>query len=85
MMRTTLNLDNDVLAAIKEIAGQRHSTAGAVASELIRASLTDSRPRDDEESAREFEAVFGFRPLPKRGGIVTNELVNRLREETQDL
>lgn len=84
-MRTTLNLDDDVLAAIKEIAGQRASTAGAVASDLIRASLTVSRPRDDDQSIRDFEAEFGFPPLPKRGGIVTNELVNRLREESQDL
>ncbi len=24
---------------------------------------------------------FGFRPFPKRGGIVTNELIDRLRNE----
>ena len=27
---------------------------------------------------------IGFRPLPKRGGVVTNDLVDRLREETGD-
>ena len=84
-MRTTLNLDDDVLAAIKEIAGQRGNTAGAVASDLIRASLTASRPRDDGQAIREFEAEFGFPPTPKRGGLVTNDQVKRLREESQDL
>ena len=29
-------------------------------------------------------AVFGFRPFPKRGGVVTNELIDRLREEAGD-
>ena len=24
---------------------------------------------------------FGFRPFPKRGGVVTNEPIDRLREE----
>lgn len=33
------------------------------------------------ESAREPEAIYGFRPLPKRGGLVTNELIDRLRDE----
>jgi len=26
-------------------------------------------------------ATYGIQPLPKRGGVVTNELVNRLRDE----
>jgi hypothetical protein len=27
------------------------------------------------------KAVFGFRPFPKRGGIVTNELIDQLRDD----
>ena len=83
-MRTTLNLDDDVLVAIKEIAGRQSKTAGAVASELIRDSLTAELREENAQPADEFEAEFGFRPFPKRGGIVTNEMVNRLREETGD-
>jgi hypothetical protein len=30
---------------------------------------------------REPKAVYGFKPLPPRGGIVTNELIDRLRED----
>ncbi len=26
------------------------------------------------------KAVYGLRPFPKRGGIVTNELIDKLRE-----
>ena len=29
-------------------------------------------------------AEFGFHPFPKRGGIVTNELIYRLREASDD-
>jgi len=38
-MRTTLNLDDDVLRAVKEIAKLRGSTAGEVLSELARQAL----------------------------------------------
>jgi len=27
------------------------------------------------------KAVYGFRPFPARGGIVTNELIGKLRED----
>jgi hypothetical protein len=35
----------------------------------------------DGTSAREPEAVYGFRPFPSRGGIVTNETIDALRED----
>ncbi len=38
-MRTTLNLDDDVLLAVKELAKLRGSTAGEVLSELAREAL----------------------------------------------
>jgi len=34
-----------------------------------------------DESAREGEDLFGFRPFPKRGGVVTNEAIDALRDE----
>lgn len=39
-MRTTLDLDEDVLQAAKEIASARGTTAGKVVSELARKALT---------------------------------------------
>jgi len=51
--------------------------AGEVISELARRSLTRA---PDGTDAREPEAFYGFRPLPHRGGVVSNELINRLRE-----
>ena len=73
-MRTTLDIDDDVLAAARELAAARKSTAGKVLSDLARQTLT--RPLPEPAKYR-----YGFRVLPKRGGIVTSELVERLSEE----
>lgn len=42
-MRTTLELDEDVLQAAKELASARGTTAGKVVSELARKALTPAR------------------------------------------
>jgi hypothetical protein len=73
-MRTTLDIEDDVLAAAKELAERRKTTIGRVVSELARQALT--RPTDVPSAERN-----GFRVLPKRGGVVTRELVARLVED----
>jgi hypothetical protein len=78
-MRTTLDIAEDVLQAAKERARRENKTAGEVISELARAALT--APQPSPLKAKEPLARYGIRPFPKRGGIVTNELVNRLRED----
>ena len=42
-MRTTLDIDDDVLQAAKELADLRQSTAGKILSELARKGLEPSR------------------------------------------
>jgi hypothetical protein len=76
-MRTTLDIDEDVLFAAKERAQKQRRTAGAVLSELARESLTGGRRERPEGT----EPFHGFRPLPHRGPVVSNELINRLRDE----
>jgi hypothetical protein len=76
-MRTTLDIDDDVLRAAKELARRQRKTAGRVISELARKALAGSPTRVGKEA----KAVHGFRPFPRRGGIVTNELIDRLRED----
>ena len=81
-MRTTLDIDDDVLAAAKELAKARKTTAGEVISELVRKALT--RPAELSGPAGPHGAVLkdGWYVLPRRGGaIVTNELVQRLMDE----
>ncbi|MBK6727609.1 MAG: antitoxin [Xanthomonadales bacterium] len=77
-MRTTLDLDEDVLLASKDLARRQKRTAGEVISELARAGLQ----MRGQAARKRASAKFGFEPIPKRGGaVVTNELINRLRDE----
>ena len=76
-MRTTLDIDDDVLRAAKERARREQKTAGQVVSELLRQALTAPQP----SAVREPAAVHGFQPFAKRGGIVTNALIDQLRHE----
>jgi hypothetical protein len=73
-MRTTVNLDEDVLLAVKERALREKRTAGEVLSDLARQALT-SGPGTPGHGAH------GFRPLPSRGRPVSNALIDRLRED----
>ena len=77
-MRITLNLDDDVLLVARGLARRDGASIGAVISELARKGL-NSDPRNDSDDAR--DEFYGFRPLPKRGKPVTNELIDRLRED----
>lgn len=74
-MRTTLNLDDDVLLAVQERARRERRSTGAVLSELARKALTGVPP---DGSGAEFH---GFRPLPRRGGAVSTALIDQLRED----
>ncbi|MDA1082257.1 MAG: antitoxin [Gemmatimonadetes bacterium] len=76
-MRTTLDIADDVLLAAKERARRENKTAGEVVSELLRQALTAPQP----SAVREPRAVHGFKPFARRGGIVTNELIDQLRNE----
>ena len=77
-MRTTLDIADDVLQAAKERGRREKKTAGQIISELARSALAGGA---DERSKAPSKAHFGFRPFPKRGAIVTNEMINNLRED----
>lgn len=77
-MRTTVDIDDDILIAAKALARRRKKTTGAVLSELARRGL-NSAP--DTAGNEEGESFYGFQPWPKRGKPVTNELINRLRDD----
>ena len=73
-MRTTINIDEDILLAAKGLARRSGTSIGSVISDLARKGLNG-------EVKASKAGFFGFVPLPKRGGPVTNELIDRLREE----
>jgi hypothetical protein len=74
-VRTTLNIDEDVLHAVRERARRENRSAGEVLSELARQALTEGIPEQRTSGAH------GFDPLPPRGTVVSNALIDRLRED----
>jgi len=86
-MRTTLNIADDVLLAVKERARRDKRSAGDVLSDLAREALTGrvgrvgSHRRPPIDEVAESESFFGFEPLPHRGPAVSNDLIDRLRED----
>lgn len=73
-MRTTLDLDEDVLLAAKELAQLQKKTAGKVVSELVRKALHPVKPPKFRN---------GIQLLDREPGdpVVTMEFVNMLRDE----
>ena len=82
-MRTTLDLDPEVLVAAKELAKRQHKTAGQVVSDLLRQAL-NANANSPQLSENGAEERYGFEPFPSRGGVVTNQVINDLREELGD-
>lgn len=74
IMRTTLDIEEDVLLAAKEIARQKGITVGRVMSGLARKSLT-------KKSSVGKKGGLPLFPVQPDAGIVTQELVNQLRDE----
>lgn len=78
-MRTTVDIDEDLLLAAEQRARAERKTAGQLISDLVRKGLAES---DEPLDLSTIEIVDGFPLLPSRGGpVVTTELVDRLLEE----
>jgi hypothetical protein len=73
-VRTTLEIDDDVLQAAKELADFRGLTAGKVLSDLARRGMAPAR----ESAVRNGVPVFPRRP---GGRKITMKQVNELRDD----
>ena len=78
-MRTTIDLEPDVLEAAKELARQQNTAVGKVISRLVRQALTGTSTATAPQGGGATTSVAGFAPFPARGTVVTNALINRLR------
>ena len=91
-MRTTINFADHALYAAKDYAQQHQKTLGEAINELVLKGLqavnavtAKSKTKSHQTmSAAQLDAKFhamGFLTIPSRGGVVTNELINQIREE----
>ena len=75
VMRTTLDIDDDVLETAEELATKRGTTAGRILSDLARSALA---PRNQVRRKRNGVPLL---PQRKEGRTLTLAIVNRLRDE----
>jgi len=81
-MRTTLDIDDDVLCAAKELAAKERKTAGKVLSEFFRQALQAGKPGAAvAQPGAAYAMRNGIPVLPSRGEVVTTEHVERLMEQ----
>lgn len=76
-MRTTLSIDDDVLAAARELAVTGNKSVGEVISSLARNALCPDAPR---RRTRNGVPLLAVRPGVSR---VTSELVHKLQDELE--
>ncbi len=74
-MRTTLSIDDDVLATVKEMAAHQQKSIGEVLSNLARKALLPSNAPTEERNG------IPLLNLREKAAPVTLELVNQLRDE----
>ena len=89
-MRTTLDIADDVLFAAKDFARRDKKTVGQILSEWARrallapelgaVTLASGDVLSEDEADQRLRAM-GFNPFPPRGKVVTNEMINTLREQ----
>ena len=76
-MRTTLDIEADVVAAAKELAQRQGVSAGKVVSSLLRSALTGKGASQPSGAA----AVAGFRPFTASDQqLMSNEQIDQLRD-----
>jgi len=76
-VRTTLDIDEDVLQAAEELARYERTTAGRGLSNLARRGLNGQ----STTSGRKYIYENGIPVLPSRGEIVTLEHVQKIMDE----
>jgi hypothetical protein len=82
-MRTTLDIDDDVLDAAKELARAEGKTMGEVISDLARRALTQpSYGGLADGPAHSDTGGFPTLPVTGPGSIVTTDMVRRLQDES---
>ncbi len=81
-MRTTLNIDDDVLQAAKELAAQEKTTAGKILSRFIRRGLREEGGKGMRVKETAASTLRNGVPvLRSRGRIVTTEKVREIMED----
>jgi RNA:NAD 2'-phosphotransferase (TPT1/KptA family) len=80
-MRTTLDLEPDVLIQARQIAQMQRTSIGKTVSRLLRERFQTPQQANATADPNGFVYRNGFAVLPSRGEVVTAEHVQRLMDE----
>ena len=78
-MRTTIDIDDDVLDVVKELGRSQKKSIGEVLSELARKGLAQRAVIE----VASLERRNGFPILPRTGAVITNEMIDRIKDEIE--
>jgi len=77
-MRTTLDIEDDILAATKEMARNQCVSVGRVISRMLRDAMTGQGGLTQTSLAQ--KTVAGFQPFESQGVIISNAQIDALRD-----
>ena len=80
-MQTTLDLPDDLLAAVRKVADRRQTTLAAMIELSLRQLLSHEEQFPVGDEAAYEKGPYGMLSLKKRGAIVTDEVIQKLIEE----
>lgn len=75
LLRTTLDLDEDILERARLLARQHGASLGKEVSRLVRKAL------EEPPACHDGVGVAGFEPFPAERRVVTDALVDGLRDQ----
>jgi hypothetical protein len=80
-MRTTLEIDDDVMFAAKELAAKQRKTAGKILSEFFRDGMRMEQHPPSVGNGLPYALKNGIPVLPARCELVTTQQIQRIMEE----
>lgn len=80
-MRVELSIDDDVLSAVTKIAQKDGYSLGVVLSSLAREALDRRSKMNVATTIGDTSSFYGFRPFGSREIVVTNELIDEIRDD----
>ena len=79
-VRTTLDIDEDVLLAAKELAAKERKSTGKVVSDLVRQGILAGKKPPPRTAGQAYRMKNGIPVLPSRGEVVTTAQIRQLMD-----
>jgi len=79
-MRTTVSIEDNLLSATKTLASRTGKSVGEVLSQILREYFSVAN-QTGEKVRNGVRLLPISRPASKSGGIITNEIINRMKDE----